>query len=117
MQLEPQKYYVTRNGQRVFVDAISSGNPFLEEVPSHPALGYIGPSVCCWRLDGSLSDEESDFDIVTEFEDFVTQTVYGLEDLDSGELASVHYLSHRQAFDACMPGYQVVEMMNVTRVG
>jgi hypothetical protein len=116
MLLMPHTYYLTRNGQKAYIDAIASENPFTGEVPAHPAIGYYGPASFSWRADGSVSDTESEYDIVSLFEDYVTEVWYGLEDIDSGEQSEERYASHRAAFDACAPGWQVIEMLKVMKV-
>jgi hypothetical protein len=116
MLLMPHTHYLTRNGQRAFIDNIASGNPFTGEMPTHPAMGYYGPAAFSWRADGTVNDTESDFDIVSLFEDYITEMWYGLEDIDSGEQSDKRYSTHKAAFDACTPGWQVIEMLKVMKV-
>jgi hypothetical protein len=111
MELMAQTYYTCRNGQRVYVDCIILGNPFITEASRRAVLGYIGPAVFCWQIDGRVGIEEHDFDIVAIFEDYVDEHGWGLEDIDTGEKTCRLYASHRSAFDDCVPGWKVVEMV------
>ncbi len=117
MDLMAQTYYTCRNGQRVYVDCIILGNPFTSEASKSAVLGYIGPAVFCWQIDGRVGIEDHDFDIVALFEDYVDEYGWwGLEDIDTGERASKLYASHKEAFDALIPGWMVVAMVRRHKV-
>jgi len=117
MNLMAQTYYTCRNGQKVYVDCIILGNPFIAESSRCAVLGYIGPAVFCWQIDGRVGIEDHDFDIVAPFEDYVDEHGWwGLEDIDTGERASKLYASHKAAFDALIPGWKVVEMVRRHKV-
>ena len=116
MELEVGKTYMTRGGQKVFIDAILSGNPFTGEYPITPVFGYIGAATCSWRLDGTTGDRPDEFDIVSEFEDYVSVQVFGHEDIDTGEQGARTFSTHREAFESCTIGWKVVELTLVQRV-